>query len=198
MKKFSNITGEKVNTTPPTNEPTKEELGRLQLKSQIMNLLDEYLSIQSLGSVRRSLFNNSIKIDGKERFADALIDLLNEKDSKETVKVLESLKSENRDWVSIDNRINKINNKLIDSKFLLENKNRVRKIKSFLELYSNKEDFEAILDNHVNRIKGREEAYLRSIVANKLMENQTTYSKEKLNLISEKFLSRAKELGYTL
>jgi len=195
MKKFSSISGEKVKEEPKI-EVNKDELEFLALKSSVIKLMDNYLSIRSYGSARSELLNNNFKISGKEMFAEALIDFLSDKTLQSQIKALESLKSENKDWRSIDSKVNDLNNKIIDLSVLRENASQVKKVKTFLETYGEDEKFDIMLDTYTKRIKNGKEAYLRSLAANKIIESKTNYSKEKLTQISEKFLNRAKELGF--
>jgi hypothetical protein len=129
-------------------------------------------------------------------FAEALIDFLSDKTLQSQIKALESLKSENKDWRSIDSKVNDLHNKIIDLSVLRENASQVKKVKTFLETYGEDEKFDIMLDTYTKRIKNGKEAYLRSLAANKIIESKTNYSKEKLTQISEKFLNRAKELGF--
>jgi len=195
MKKFSSISGEKVKEEPKI-EVNKDELEFLALKASVIKLMDNYLSIRSYGSARSELLNNNFKISGKEMFAEALIDFLSDKTLQSQIKALESLKSENKDWRSIDSKVNDLNNKIIDLSVLRENASQVKKVKTFLETYGEDEKFDIMLDTYTKRIKNGKEAYLRSLAANKIIESKKNYSKEKLTQISEKFLNRAKELGF--
>lgn len=195
MKKFSSISGEKVNEEPKI-KVNKDELEFLALKASVIKLMDNYLSIRSYGSARSELLNNNFKISGKEMFAEALIEFLSDKTLQDQIKALESLKSENKDWKSIDNKVNDLHNKISDISVLRENASQVKKIKTFLETYGEDEKFDLMLDTYTKRVKNGKEAYLRSLAANKIIESKTNYSKEKLTQISEKFLNRAKELGF--
>jgi hypothetical protein len=195
MKKFSSISGEKVNEEPKI-KVNKDELEFLALKASVIKLMDNYLSIRSYGSSRAELLNNSCKISGKEMFAEALIEFLSDKTLQDQIKALESLKSENKDWKSIDNKVNDLHNKISGISVLRENASQVKKIKTFLETYGEDEKFDLMLDTYTKRVKNGKEAYLRSLAANKIIESKTNYSKEKLTQVSEKFLNRAKELGF--
>jgi hypothetical protein len=195
MKKFSSISGEKVKEEPKI-KVNKDELEFLALKASVIKLMDNYLSIRSYGSARAELLNNSYKISGKEMFAEALIEFLSDKTLQDQIKALESLKSENKDWKSIDNKVNDLHNKISDISVLRENASQVKKIKTFLETYGEDEKFDLMLDTYTKRVKNGKEAYLRSLAANKIIESKTNYSKEKLTQVSEKFLNRAKELGF--
>jgi hypothetical protein len=193
MKKFSSFSGEKVNQEPEV-KLAKEQLEKKALKASIMKLMDNYLQIRSNGSVRKELYNNSITIAGKEMVAEALIDLLSDKTYLDQIKALESLKSDNTDWISIDNKINQISEKIVENNSI--DKIQVKKIKSFLDTYSNDKSFETILEKYVSRIKSSDEANLRSVTAQKMMmSDKWTYSKNQLQLISEKFSVKSKELS---
>ena len=183
MKKFSNF-NEKVET--------KED----SLKVSILSLIDKCLTIRSNGAAHRELLNNSITIDGKEMLANAIINLISNESSKEQIKTLESLKSEMKDWETIDNKIQVITDtKENKSKFLLENLNILNNIKKFINIYSKNENFNDILDIYSNRIEDKKQALLRHKTAILMMEdNEYSSIKDSLKLVSEKFLQRSKEL----
>lgn len=184
MKKFSNF-NEKVEA--------KEELS---LKLSILALIDKCLTIRSNGSAHRELLNNSITIDGKDMLANAIVNLISNESSKEQIKILESLKSQMKDWETIDNKIQVISDtKENKSKFLLENLNILNNIKKFINIYSKNENFNDILDIYSNRIEDKNQALLRYKTAMLMIEdNEYSNMKESLKLISEKFLQRSKEL----
>lgn len=107
MKKFSNITGQKV-SEEPKKEPkqfNEEELFKLKLS----NLMDSILSIRTYGPVDKYQRAGLIKISGKEMLVEAILDLLTEKSTKEQTKLLESLKNEISNWSVIDSKIDFIN-----------------------------------------------------------------------------------------
>lgn len=107
MKKFSNITGQKV-----TEEPKKEvkQLNEEELfKLKLVSLMDSILSIRTYGPVDKHQRAGLIKIAGKEMLVEAILDLLTEKSSKEQTKLLESLKTEMGNWEVIDSKIDFIN-----------------------------------------------------------------------------------------
>ena len=196
MKKFSSITGQKVNEEPKV-EVTKQQEEMDMLKYGILKLMDNCLSIRSYGSARAELLNGSLAISGKEMFVEALLDLIDGKKSGEQVQTLESLKSESNDWRSIDKRIDEIVEKSKRPKLLQEHLPQVKKIKSFLETYSEDERFIDLLETYTLRVKDPNEANLRGLVANQ-MQNDGRYLNysNKLSQISEKFLQRAKDLGF--
>jgi hypothetical protein len=196
MKKFSSITGQKVNEEPKV-EISKQQQEMDMLKYGILKLMDSCLTIRSYGSARAELLNGSLAISGKEMFVEALLDLMDGKKSEEQVQTLESLKSESNDWKSIDKRIDEIIEKSKRPKLLQEHLPQVKKIKSFLETYSEDERFVDLLETYTLRVKDPNEANLRSLVANQ-MKNDGKYLNysSKLSQISEKFLQRAKDLGF--
>lgn len=112
MKKFSNISNNPVKEEPKV-EITKEEVEINEFKNQIMSLMNDILSVQSYGSARQEILMTT-KIVGKEMFVEALTDLLSKKSDDKVVETLESLKSTNTDWVSIDEKINDIKINTID------------------------------------------------------------------------------------
>ena len=197
MKKFSSISGQKVNLEPKV-QITKEENEVLALKAGIMKLMDNLLSIQTYGSTRRDIVQNNIKITGKEMFAEALIDFLSDKSLNDQIKALESLRYTNRDWQSIDNNISVLYSEINEKTTLSKNINQISKIKTFLETYGDDEMFDSLLESYTKRVKSGKEAYLRSVIANKMANdvNYKSYSSEKLSIISDNFLKRAKELGF--
>lgn len=197
MNKFSNISGEKVNE-PAKTTIIKEDKELMAIKAGMMKLIDNLLTIQANGSARRNILIDNVKIIGKEMLVEALIDLLSDKSLNDQVKALESLKNTNRDWQSIDEKVNDINNKIDDKLFLNRNINYIKKIKSFLEMYENDEKFEYMLEIYTNRIKDGKEAYNRSLISNKMANdnNYNMHSKDKLMKISEKFLLASKKLGF--
>jgi len=191
------MSGQKVNEEPKV-QITKEENEIFALKAGIMKLMDNLLSIQTYGSTRRDIIQNNIKITGKEMFAEALIDFLSDKSLNDQIKALESLRSTNRDWQSIDNNVNELYNEINEKAALSKNVNQISKIKTFLETYGDDEKFEVLLESYTKRVKNGKEAYLRSVIASKMANdiNYKSYSSEKLSQISDNFLKRAKELGF--
>lgn len=133
MKKFSNITNQTVGQEPKVDTTKIDETTMFKVK--VMNLMEQFLSIQTYGPVDRYLRAGSITIKGKELFAEALLSLLDEKTIKEQTKLLESLKSEVRDWETIDNKIDDLNSKMIGDKFKTN-----YKVNQLLERYGNDEE----------------------------------------------------------
>ena len=144
MKKFSKITGQKVNEEPKVEIKIDETE---TFKMRVLNLMDQYLTVTTFGPVDRYLRAGNIKISGRELLAEALIDLLNSGKEEEQIKVLESLKSEIRDWQVIDEKIQSIKKE----KTLISNRN---KFNSML----NKYDSESLIEftkESVNKIKDK-------------------------------------------
>lgn len=108
MKKFSNITNQKVGQEPVKKETINEED---LIRTQIISLMDNYLKVQPYGPTNRYTQNSTFKITGREIFVEAILALLNNENGKSNVKLLESLKYNIKDWDFIDSKIeeNKIN-----------------------------------------------------------------------------------------
>lgn len=135
MKKFSNITGQKV-----TEEPKKEvkQLNEEELfKIKLLSLMDSFLTVRMYGPVDNHQRAGLIKISGKELVVEAILDLLTEKSSKEQTKLLESLKNEVGDWEVIDSKIDFINRE----KALFKSRKRFN---TLLENYTNESLIEKV------------------------------------------------------
>lgn len=105
MKKFSNITGQKVPQEPKSEvKITEADI----FKSKVMNLLDDFLRVQIYGPITRYHVAGTMKVAGKELFVEALMDLLDSKSNTEKIKLLESLKSKIKDWQVLDETIESI------------------------------------------------------------------------------------------
>lgn len=197
MDKFSKMSGEKINDSPKLVK-SKEHIELEALKAGINKLIDNNLTIRSYGSARTELLMSSVKISGKEMFIEALIDFMTDKSLMDQIKSLESLKSETRDWQSIDNKISEIYKEISEKVEFSKNTYQITKIKTLLDTYGEDDRFETILENYTNRVKESKEASIISITAEKMKSDfkYQSYSKDKLSQISSKFLNRAKQLGF--
>jgi hypothetical protein len=195
MLKFSNISGEKVNSEPKV-QISQESLEVESFKQSILDLIEKTLTIRSEGPVYKNAGLIVNKIDGKEMFVEALMDFLSEKENNKAITYLESLKKSNRDWKSIDEKILQIKTETENIKFLTENPEHVEQIKSFLEKYSMSEDFNEILDNHILRVTDFNTANLRSKVAETMLEDTKYFKipKNRLRTLSYKYAHRANQL----
>lgn len=133
MRKFSKITNQTVGQEPKIDTTKIDETTLFKVK--VMNLMEQFLSIQTYGPVDRYLRAGSITIKGKELFTEALLSLLDEKTIKEKTKLLEGLKSELKDWETIDNKIDDLNSKIIGDKFKTD-----YKVSQLLEKYGDDEE----------------------------------------------------------
>jgi hypothetical protein len=135
MKKFSNITGQKVTEEPKkeVKQFNEEELFKLKL----LSLMDSFLTVRMYGPVDNHQRAGLIKISGKELVVEAILDLLTEKSSKEQTKLLESLKNEVGDWEVIDSKIDFINRE----KALFKSRKRFN---TLLENYTNESLIEKV------------------------------------------------------
>jgi len=197
MEKFSKITNQKVNEVPNLVED-KEKLKLQAIKAGISKLMDNFLTIRSYGGARTEQLMSSVRISGKELFVEALIDFMNDKSIKDQIEALESVKSNSRDWESIDNKIKELNFKINEEKEFNTNFKQISKIKTLLDTYGDDERFESILENLVNKSKTSQEAEILSFVSKKMINNfkYLEYSKSKLKLISEKYSRKAQELNF--
>ena len=193
MKKFSNITNQKVGQEPKIEVKLNEED---LFKVKILNLMDQLLTIRTYGPVDKHQRAGLIKIAGKEMFLEALLGLFSDKALKEQAKLLESLKSEVRDWEMIDVKISDVNIKISESK---EKSELLSHKKNLISLYNKYSDDEELLIQMVekacDKIKSSETAHKRALTAG-LIANEVKYSKEVFVKISEKFHTKAQQLGY--
>jgi len=194
MIKFSNISNTSVNSEPKPIELSKEQLKFNLLKTTILGLIDQTLTIRNYGTGYKHDMV-TVQIDGKDMFVEALINFLSEKDNKGTISHLESLKESNKDWKSIDEKISQIEHENDGIKYLNENSSYLEKIKAFLDKYAMSEDFDDILEKQIVKITDFEGAFIRSKVATEMLESERyNYPKHRLRSIANKFMYRAKQL----
>ena len=180
MKKFSNITGQKVNT-----EPKKEvKIDEAQvLRSKMISLMNQFLSISFYGSNDYRFNGGGSKIKGQEMLAEAILDLLSDNTKKEQTKLLESLKTEITDWKVIDEKIEEINKQ--NTKLSLKNK-----VNSLFEKYSSDEGtLILVIENTYSKIENSDLLNEYNTHINSLKVN--TQFKDKLNNI---YQNRVKQL----
>ena len=192
MKKFSNITNQKVGEEP------KKELKQFNeediFKAKVMNLMEDFLTIQTYGPVDRYLRAGSIKISGKETFLEALMALMSDNSLKDQAKVLESLKSQIKDWDAIDTKIQIVNEKIVKTSEKNKTLSHRNKIVSLFEKYGQDEDLLLqIAESDSKKISNAESARLRAITA-EYMSEVGKYPKSTLKSIAEKFHIRYKEI----
>lgn len=192
MKKFSNISNEKINDEPIKSEVKINEQDLF--KAKVMNLMEQLLTIRSFGPIDRYYRAGNIKIVGKEMFLEALIDILNDKSYTDEKRILESLKSEINDWKLIDEKIDKVDKILNES----ENNKKLSKHRSRLkyiyEVYGNDEELLMnIVEKSCNKIKNKNTANLRASAAEQ-MAFENKYPKDLFIKISDKFRKRSSQL----
>lgn len=139
MKKFSNVSGFKVSEKPIEKEVVANEA--TMFKVRLMSLMTSYLTIESYGPIDRYMREGSIKIVGQEMFAEAVLNLFDEKSIKEQSKLLESLKSTIRDWETIDEKIESLD-KTTDFKVKL-------KVESLIKRYNDSDMLVGIVENKI-------------------------------------------------
>lgn len=182
MKKFSNLTGQKVSEEPKVEvrQVNEEDL----FKSKLMNLMDNILSVRTHGPVDRYQRAGLIKIAGKEMLVEAILDLLSENSIKEQTKVLEGLKSEIRDWEVIDAKIESLKKETTS----LSNRNKFR---SILENYNDEETILKVVESDVVKIK--KEKILVDYIKLTNESNLNTDTKHKLVKIYSERLNQLKD-----
>lgn len=112
MKKFSNISNAEVGKEPEIKiDENQQKIDNF--KHSIIKLMDDFLSIRSHGSARPEIMIPT-HIVGKEMFVEALHDFLTQQENKQIINILESLKSDVKDWKLIDDKINEIQNQKRD------------------------------------------------------------------------------------
>jgi hypothetical protein len=192
MQKFSNITNQKTSEEPKVEVKLNEED---LFKSKIMNLLDQLLTIRTYGPIDRYQRAGNIKIHGKELFVEALVGLMTNKSIKDQSKLLENLKSEVNDWKTLDDKIDEMNNTISRYNDRKKATPYINKLRSIFNSYG--EDIEMmmqIIEKSCAKLNNPKTTYLRSLAAKEMINDG--YPKEIFNKISEKYETRAKELGF--
>ena len=169
MKKFSNITNQKINEEP--KEVNKVDEADV-FKHKVRSLIDQFLRIRSNGSVDNRYRAGSVTIEGKELLVEAILDLLSDDKKNEQIKLLESLKTEVKDWQAIDNKIESLNKE----KTLISNRN---KFKSLLENYTDNDLLVKVVEN--DSVKINKEKTLRDYI--ELTKESNLESNVKNNLV---------------
>ena len=132
MKKFSNLTNQTVGQEPKV-ETTKIDEKKV-LKVKMIKLMEDLLSIETFGPIDRFQRFGLIKIKGQEILTEAIINLINYNKIESQIKVLESLKTDVKDWKAIDVKIEELNSNNEDYKLKF-------KIDKILEKYNDDEEF---------------------------------------------------------
>lgn len=193
MKKFSNITNQKVGEAPKLKDKlvTEEDL----FKYSVLNLMEQLLVIRTYGPVDRYLRAGSIKIAGKEMFLEALIDLMSVKSLKDKAVLLESLKSKISDWESLDKGIDDLNSQINESRSggkMLSHRNRITSLlKSFKD---DKEELIKQFKEMADKIRNGDKAHWRGITAEQM--SSEGISPTLMKQVAEIFNHRSKQLGY--
>lgn len=193
MKKFSNITGDKISEEPKSEIKINEED---IFKTKVLNLMDKLLTIRTYGPVDRYLRAGNIKISGQEMFIEALIDMIKEESLQNETKILESLKISISDWETLDNKIEEANFKINNINKKNELTNHIENLKSLIAIY---EDDEELLlrkiDDSCEKINKKEIAEYKYKAA-KYMQSDNKYSSSFsiLQKISEKYNNRYNNL----
>ena len=191
MKKFSNITNQKISEEPKIEVKVNEQD---IFKAKVMNLMDQILTIRTYGPVDRYLRAGLIKISGKEMFTEALVNLMTDKSLQEATKILEGLKGSVNDWEAIDSKIDEVNQKILETQSKNKMLSHRNKLQSLYNSYGKDEEtLMTMIDESCNKIKKADTAHLRSLTA-EYMSNEGKYPKQIFNKISEKYNQRAQDL----
>ena len=194
MKKFSKITKQKVGEEPKVEVKKLNEEDMFKYK--VLNLMDQFLSIQTYGPVDRYLRAGNIKISGKETFLEALMSLMDDKSNKTAKAVLESLKGEVGDWEAIDNKIEEVNTKIEENtKSTEEVKHRDKVLSIYNKYGSDKTLCLSMFEKNIEKITDGENAYMKYVVTEKISINHD--NAEFFKNVSEKYLEKSKQLGFT-
>lgn len=175
MKKFSSITHQKVADEPKIEVKIDEAS---LFKAKVINLLEQFLSIQMYGPVDRYFQQGTVSIQGKELFAEALLNFIDESSVNKQTKLLESLKAISKDWESIDSKIDEINSNKTDFK-------TNHKVNQLLEKYgSDEEMLISVIEEKAKKINDSKilESYIKSITASKVSSS----TKDKIKTILTK------------
>jgi len=169
MKKFSKITNQKINEEPKVDKKIDEAE---EFKFKMLDLMEKFLRVQSYGPVDNRYLAGKVKIEGKEVLAEALLDLFSDSSNKKQKAILESLKSDIKDWNVIDSKIDSISKDDIS----LTNK---LKFQRMLERY----DDESILlftENNIEKITDKKTLNEYSL----LIEKSNLKQETKQNIIN--------------
>lgn len=102
MKKFSKITNQKINQEPKVDKKIDEAE---EFKFKMIDLMGKFLKVQAYGPIDNRYLAGKLKIEGKEVLAEALLDLFSDSSNEKQKAILESLKSDIKDWSAIDSKI---------------------------------------------------------------------------------------------
>lgn len=184
MKKFSNITNQKVGQEPDRKEVKMNE--EESFRFALMGLMDKYLHIQTYGPIDRYLRAGTIKITGKEALAEALADLMSDKSSLEKTALLESLKTSVRDWEAIDEKIDEVGNDWTKKKTERQIAPHRQKIAELLDKYGQDEEILVEMTTRsADRIKSHQTASMRSQAATEMqLEKIANIYAERANQLS--------------
>lgn len=169
MKKFSKITNQKINEEPKVDKKIDEAE---EFKFKMLDLMEKFLRVQSYGPVDNRYLAGKVKIEGKEVLAEALLDLFSDSSNKKQKAILESLKSDIKDWNVIDSKIDSI------SKHDISLTNKL-KFQRMLERY----DEESILlftENNIEKITDKKTLNEYSL----LIEKSNLKQETKQNIIN--------------
>lgn len=199
MNKFSKITKSKVNKKPEIKE-NEGELEERTLRYTIHKLINEFLKIRIEGPID-PILEGTIKINGKDAFIDAVVDLFKDKDLNDSLKVLQEAK-----FNGLDNYISKYEKEINEQQSLSQLEKHDKRIEDIMRR-ANGDHSKAIemAERQADKIKNGEKAFYRGLAAEKILSQYNSigsdlpseiYSKKTLKEISQIFNHRSKQLGY--
>lgn len=178
MKKFSKVVNQNIKQ-PPQLENRLDESEEFKFK--IMSLMEQFLRVQSYGPVDNRYLAGKVKIEGKEVLAEALLDLFSETSNKKQKAILESLKSEVKDWKFIDGKIES----LIENEIRLTNK---FKFKRMIERYD-ESSILLFIEKNVDRISDK-----KTLKEYKIMTERSNFTEETKKSIIRLYEKRIESL----
>ncbi len=185
MKKFSNITGQKVPQEPNSEiKITEADI----FKSKVMKLMDDFLRVQMYGPITRYHVAGTMKVAGKELFLEALIDLLDIKSNGDKIKMLESLKTNVTNWEILEEKIEEIKSKPKD---LYKHKSVIKSI--YNKYKSDKDLLIEQTKKSALKLKSSDTINSRHIACEYLKED-SNFNAELISLMSDIYLNRLKEI----
>lgn len=185
MKKFSRVVDKKLDNLNKSDNYLNE---RKIMKKNILKLMS-LLKIESCGK-DINLYESNISISGKDMFADALLDLIQTNKINNQISILESIKSDVRDWKSIDSKIESLIS--INDKSIIENNiDKVSKLTSIIEIHQNSDLFDVVIDSYLTKLNKKDTDTVLMIVDRMILDDK--YLEHKSGL--KKIFNKIKENG---
>jgi hypothetical protein len=151
MKKFSDKNNIKIDKKDePKKDTSKVEISKEGLGNIIEQLIDRYLGVKFYGPISRFHTADTLYISGKEEFKYAVNELINKLTNDNTIKLLESMKSDVKDWQVLDKKIDMIKEQSLG---ITSEKIKIKKLYDL-----NKDDLDLKFYNIIERVNNLENA----------------------------------------